>query len=138
MLFNGGKFQLIRYGSNEKIKNNTLYFTDRTENIIEQLSSLRDLGVILSDNGRFQDHFEKMSKKGGQKVGWILRSFFTRRTDIMKHLWKTLVQCHIDYCSQLYMPGQAQGIQTVEKLFYNFTLKIPEIKEEHYWGRLLY
>ena len=90
----------------------------------------------MSDDGKFQYHIEKVSKKVRQKVGWILRSFYTRRTDIMKHLWKTLVQCHIDYCSQLYMPGQAQGMLAIEKLFYNFTLKIPEVKEENYWARL--
>ena len=55
----------------------------------------------------------------------------------MKHLWKTLVPCHIDYCSQLYFPaGLAQGLQAIEKLFYNFTQKIPDIREEDYWSRL--
>ena len=137
MLFNGSKFQLLRYGPDEDLKNNTLYFTDNTEHIIERCSSLRDLGMILSDDGKFQDHIEKVCKKVRQKVGWICRSFYTRRVTVMKHLWKTLVQCHIDYCSQLYFPaGQAQGLQAIEKLFYNFTQKIPDIREEDYWSRL--
>ena len=121
MLFNGSKFQLVRYGPNEELKHNTLYFTENTEHIIERCSSVRDLGVILSDTGKFEDHIVKVSKKVRQKVGWILSSFYTRRADVLKHLWKTLVQCHIDYCSQLYMPKQAQDLQTIEKLFYNFT-----------------
>ena len=54
----------------------------------------------------------------------------------MKHLWNTLIQCHIDYCSQLYLPGQAQGLHEIEKLFYNFTQRIPEVREENYWSRL--
>ena len=136
MLFNGSKFQILRYGSNEELKTDTLYFTDNTENIIERFSSLRDLGVILSDDGKFDSHIEKVSKTVRQKVGWILRTFYTRRTDHLKHLWKTLVQCHIDYCSQLYFPGQAQGKQDIEKLFYNFTSKIPQVREENYWTRL--
>ena len=49
---------------------------------------------------------------------------------------KTLIQCHIDYCSQLYFPGQAQGLQAIEKLFYNFTQKIPEVRKDNYWSRL--
>ena len=65
-----------------------------------------------------------------------MRSFFTRRTDILKQLWKSLVQCHIDYCSQLYLPGQAQGMHLIEKLFYDFSSKIPEVREENYWVRL--
>ena len=136
MLFNGSKFQVLRYGQNEDLKNATLYFTDNTEHIIERFSSLRDLGVILSDNGKFDDHIEKVSKQVRQKAGWILRSFYSRNIEHLKHLWKTLVQCHIDYCSQLYMPGSSQGRQDIEKLFYNFSSKIPSIREENYWERL--
>ena len=128
MKFNGAKFQLLRYGPDEEIKNNTLYFTDNYEHIIERFSSLRDLGVILSEDGKFDNHIEKVSKQVRQKVGWILRSFYTRKIGHLKHLWKTLVQCHIDYCSQLYMPGQAGGMQAIERLFYNFTSKIPDIR----------
>ena len=131
MLFNGSKFQLIRYGNDEDMKNNTLFFTDHTEQIIERCSSLQDLGVILSDNGKFQDQIEKVSRKVRQKVGWICRSFYNRRTATMKHLWKTLIQCHIDYCSQLYLPEQAKGLHEIEKLIYNFTQRIPEVREEN-------
>jgi hypothetical protein len=136
MKFNGSKFQLMRYGPNEEIKDNTLYLTEDAEDIIERFPSLRDLGVIMSDTGRFDDHIDHVAKKVRGKVGWILRTFYTRRTDIMKQLWKTLCQCHIDYCSQLYMPGQAQNKLTIEKLQYDFTRRIPEVRQEDYWTRL--
>ena len=92
--------------------------------------------MILSDDVRFEEHIEKVSKTVRQKVGWITRTFFTRNTQHMKHLWKTLVQCHIDYCSQIYMPGQGQGLLNIEKLFYNYTRLIPEIRKDDYWTRL--
>ena len=61
-------------------------------------------------------------------------SFHTRRLDILKQLWKTLIQCHIDYCSQLYMPGQAQGMLALEKLLYDYTknsrIKIGKLLEK--------
>ena len=136
MQFNGAKFQLLRYGHNEDIKEDTLYFTDNYENIIDRYSSLRDLGVILSEDGKFKLHIEKVAMKVRQKVGWILRSFFTRNVNHLKQLWKTLVQCHIDYCSQLFMPGQLGEMQVIEKLFYNFTQKIPGIRDLDYWQRL--
>ena len=50
MKFNGSKFQCIRYGPNEDLKKDTLYFTANMEEVIEQFSNLRDLGVILSDD----------------------------------------------------------------------------------------
>jgi hypothetical protein len=86
MRFNGTKFQLMRYGPNEEIKNDTLYFTDKTENIIERQSSVRDLGVILSEDAKFNDHIAKVTKTVRQKVGWILRSFYTRQLDHMEQL----------------------------------------------------
>ena len=51
--FNGSKFQLLRYGTNEELNNITVYFTGHMEDVIEQSSSLRDLGVIMKDNGKF-------------------------------------------------------------------------------------
>ena len=44
MVFNGTKFQVIRYGHDENLKNDTIYFTDDTKNIIERFEILRDLG----------------------------------------------------------------------------------------------
>ena len=63
MKFNGEKFQLLRYGPNEDMKMDTLYFTGD-----KQFSSLRDLGVIMSDTARFDDHVDKVVKKVRQKV----------------------------------------------------------------------
>ena len=136
MKFNGEKFPLLRYGPDEDMKKDTLYFTGDMEEVIKQVSSLRDLGVIMSDTARFDDHIDKVVKKVRQKVGWILRTFFSRSTEILKQLLKTLVQCHIDYCSQLYMPGQAKSMQAIEKLMYDYTSRIPEFREQNYWMRL--
>ena len=86
MKFNGSKFQLLRYGTNEEIKNNAVYFTGHMEDIIDQFSSIRDLEVIMADDGRFDCHIEKVVKKVRQKIGWILRTFYTRRTDMLKQL----------------------------------------------------
>ena len=136
MKFNGTKFQALRYGPNEEIKNNTLYFTQNMEEIIPRMSSVRDLGVIMSDTGTFEEHIQKVSKVVRQKIGWILRTFYCRRTEFLKHLWKTLVQVHIDYCSQLYMPSQGHDMMSIEKLCYDFTTKIPGVRDENYWTRL--
>ena len=136
MKFNGSKFQCIRYGQNEDLKNDTVYFTANMEGVIDQFSNLRDLGVILSDDAKFDHHIEKVVLKVRQKSGWIFRTFYSRSINILKQLWKTVVQCHIDYCSQLYKPSQTKGMMAIEKLFYDFTSRIPELKYENYWRRL--
>ena len=93
-----------------------MYFTESMAEMIQIVSLLRDLGVIMSDDGKFEEHIQNVVSKIRQKVGWMLRTFYTRRKDILKQLWKTLLQCHIDYCSQLYMPSQSQALQAMRHL----------------------
>ena len=46
------------------------------ENIIEQFSSLRDLGVTMSDNAKYEDHIEKVvKKKSDNKLEGFLEHF---------------------------------------------------------------
>ena len=79
-----------------------------------------------------------MCSKVRQKCGWILRTFNCRKTLFMKFMWKTLVQGHIDYCSQLYFPGQSRELQQLEELQKTYTKKIPEVQNMDYWSRLRY
>ena len=80
------------------------------EEVIEHFSNLRNLGVILYDDSKFDHHIEKVVSKVRLKLGWILRTFYRRNVAELKQLWKTLFQCHIDYCSQLYKPGQSKAM----------------------------
>ena len=106
----------------EELKQNTNYFTRDMEDVIEQFSNLRDLGIIMSDDGKFTQHVDKVVKQVRQKSGWIFRTFYSRQTELLKQLWKSLAQCHIDYSSQLYMPaGHSDDMKRIEQLFYNFT-----------------
>ena len=86
MVFNGTKFQVVRYGHDEEIKDDTLYFIEDTTDIIERFDKLRDLGVILNDEATFSDHVQHVEKKVRQKIGWVLRTFYTRNAGFMKTL----------------------------------------------------
>ena len=101
MKFNGSKFQLLRYGPNESVKEDTFYFTGDGEEIIDRFENLKDLGVIMNQEATFNDHVTHIEKKVRQKIGWITRSFYTRKTQFMKQIYKSLVIPHLDYCSQL-------------------------------------
>ena len=115
MEFNKGKFIVLRYGENEALKNETEYFSGDFEEIIERKESLRDLGVQLTDDGGFGEQIEKVCKKARQKSGWIFRTFYSRNTQFLKQVFKSLVQPHIDYCSQLWTPLEGPNLEKVEK-----------------------
>ena len=89
-------------------------------NIIDQCEKVKDLGVIMNDQATVKDHIEKALSKARQKMGWILRTFRTRNKWFMKHMFKNLVLSHIDYCSQLWMPVDADNIHSLEKLQWDF------------------
>ena len=116
MKFNGLKFQLMRYGDNKSIKEDTLYFTDNMNNIIERYETLKDLGVIMNESGTWMEHLNHVNKKTRQKMGWVIRTFRNINTSFMKQMYKTLIMPHIDYSSQLWMPIDPTGIYTLEKL----------------------
>ena len=136
MSFNTSKFEVLRFGRNLDIKNNTNYLTPEAEELIEVKEVLRDLGVIVNDKATFDDHVDKVCAKVNQKAGWILRTFKCRTTWFMKLMWKTLIQGHIDYCSQLYQPVRSGKLQRIEDLQKSYTKKIPELKNMNYWERL--
>ena len=46
MKFNGKKFQLLRYGTNDDLKNNTVYFTGHMEEIIEQAGIEAEIAIF--------------------------------------------------------------------------------------------
>ena len=104
MRFNGSKFQVLRFGTNERIKEETVYFTEEMKEIIEQVNSTKDLGVIVTDDAKFDAHIDSMCEKVRQRSGWVLRTFYTRSLYFVKTIFKSLIQPHINYCSQLWMP----------------------------------
>ena len=97
-------FKYLGFGPNDQIKNDTNYFTEEMEEIIEQVNCCRDLGVTVSDNCKFDQHIDNVCNRVRQKSGWVLRTFYTRTPHFMKTIFKSLIQPHIDYCSQLWMP----------------------------------
>ena len=132
MKFNGNKFELLRYGSNEDLKFSTNYLTPGAEELIDTKECLRDLGVMMSDDAKFTEHAYHVCSKFRQKYGWILRTFNCRKTFFLTFMWKPLVQGHIDYCSQLYFPSLSKEAELLEDLQKIYTKKIPEVQHMDY------
>lgn len=82
MQFNGTKFQLMRFGDNEDLKENTIYFTEDMKEVIERFEKVKDLGVIINENASFKDQLEHAVKKARKKMGWILRTFHCRNNGL--------------------------------------------------------
>lgn len=135
MEFNDKKFEALRYGKNQQIKSDTLYTTP-SNTPIEVKHSVKDLGIVMSDDGSFKPHILALCNKIRKLTGWILRTFITRDRETMKVLWSSLIQPHIDYCSQLWAPHKFGELSLVENLQRTFTSNIEGLKGLNYWERL--
>ena len=136
MNFNSLKFVVLRYGSNEEIKLNTIYFSDNMESIIESQDNHRDLGVSMSANGSFDDHINNVINKIKRKIGWVCRTFRCRNLEFMRHIYITIIRPHLDYCSQLWGPDEGPSLDRLEKVQAFFTRLIPEIRNLPYDVRI--
>ena len=115
MKFNEGKFVALRYGKNEKIKDETLYFTDNMSQPIDILESHKDLGIIMSSDAGFSSHIEAIIKKIRKKMGWIYRSFYCRKLQFMRQIFISLIRPHMDYFAQLWDPQDDPQLDKLKK-----------------------
>ena len=63
MSFNESKFVVLRYGKNTTLKQNTTYFTENLNLPIDEFVHHKDLGVIMSADGKFDDHISSVIKR---------------------------------------------------------------------------
>ena len=65
-----------------------------------------------------------------------MRSFRRRSQSVIKTIWQSLIQPKIDYCSQLWSPGDQDSISKLESIQRHFTSKIKDMEGLSYWERL--
>ena len=135
MHFNSEKFECLRFwprqGDPPEFK-----YRGPDSNEIEVKKDLRDLGVQISSDLTFKLHVEKTVAAATKLTGWGLRTFRRRSCNIMRSIWKSLVQPKIDYCSQLWCPGDQESISKLESVQRHFTSKVMGLENLDYWERL--
>ena len=137
MVFNSKKFEWLRYTPNN-VHAPEFQYKAPDQNPIEQKSDLRDLGVRMSIDLSFNLQVDKVLTTANQMVGWGLRTFRTRCRAVMIQILKSLVQPHLDYCSQLWSPSSQSLINKLEAVQKSLVMKIQDKDLEHlnYWEKL--
>ena len=126
MKFNANKFELLRYGNEQKIKSATTYKSYDDSNIDDK-EQVRDLGIMMSNTATFTLHIRNIVKKARDKMGWALRVFHSWKRSLMLTLLKSLVIPILEYCCHLWNPWIAKDIQAIEAIQRTFTYKITEV-----------
>ena len=136
MEFNSEKFEMLCYQAHPKQPRPPQTLVSDIGTPIEEKDHLRDLGVTLSNDATFSQHIAERVSVVKKLTGWALRTFKSRATHLMLTIWKSLILCHIDYCSQLWSPYKAGEIQAIESLQKAFISKIASMHEFNYWQQL--
>ena len=100
------------------------------------MSSVRDLGVTLQSNGRYDLHIQEKVSKASQLCGWILRTFETKEKDQILTLYKSLILPHLECCSIIWSPASVGELQKMERIQRLVTRNIRGMRHLSYWERL--
>ena len=131
MQFNSLKFELLRYGKDTNLKQETSYVSPEW-NTIEEKEHVKDLGVTLSPDATFKQHITNIIESAKRMSGWILRTFKTRDQLTMMTLYKSLVRPIIEYASVLWTPIAKGEIQRIEEIQRSFIRKIRGINPNYH------
>ena len=86
MEFNSLKFEILRYGAD-----GALTYLTSIGTIIYEKDSLKDLGIIMSNDGSFTEHVNHVVEKAKTQISSILRKLKSRSLNHMLCLWKSIV-----------------------------------------------
>ena len=134
MEFNSTKFEVLKIGKNEDLKD--CFYENPDGNNIPEVSSSKDLGVHFNDKANFSDHIQIKSSKAKQMAGYILRTFMIRNPEPLMMLFKTLVLPHIEYCCIIWNPYLQKEINMLEQIQRSFTSKLEGLNDLNYYDRL--
>ena len=139
MLFNAGKFELLRFWQDRGTAPDILYM-DPDGGPIEEKDTLRDLGVRISTDLSFKEQVDRAVQAGSLMAGWALRSFRGRGKRLMLTILSTIIQPRLDYCSQLWSPRDQLSINKLESVQKHFLLKISDhrLNSMNYWEKLTF
>ena len=119
MDFNSDKFEGQSYGKNEE-----QHYQAPDLSTIAQNNVLKDLGIYMAEDLKFEKHIHNTVAKGQRMSGWVLRTIKSRRADHMKTLLKSLVRSQLEYCSMLWSPREQRLINSIESVQREFTRRI--------------
>ncbi|MCG8431100.1 MAG: hypothetical protein MJA29_07995 [Candidatus Omnitrophica bacterium] len=100
----------------------SLYFINDIP--IDSVSYIRDLGIIISNNFKFEMHINHIIKCAYYKINLILRNFVLKDPIILTRLYILYVRPILCYLSEVWNPQNILLIERIEKVQSYFTKRI--------------
>jgi len=81
---------------------------------LECVSEEKDLGVIVSDDLKWEQQRSQTVAKANKILGLIKRNFTDRSNETIIPLFKSLVRPHLEYCCPIWNPHYITDIKLAE------------------------
>ena len=97
-----------------------------------------NLGILIDSREDFRPQRAAVVAKTSAKAAWVLRTFRGRSLPLMRTLWRTIIQPHQDYGSQLWSPVGLHGDLTLQEApLWAFSKRVAGLSGLPYWERLV-
>ena len=93
---------------------NESYKMETTE--LRQVRQEKDIGVIVDDELKFENHMQEKVKKANNIVGLIRRTFVHLDEGTFSKLFKALVRPHLEYTYTTWYPTKMKDIFAIENV----------------------
>ena len=127
------KFQLVQSGEYPELK--TEYKIDEN-NSIKNSEVVKDLGIHVTPTLSWDYQITKMINDAKKMSNWILRTFTTRKSEILVYLFKTFVIPKLEYGSQVWSPYMIKDIARIEAVQRSYTARLENLSNQNYHERL--
>ena len=81
---------------------------------LESVNEEKDLGIIVSDDLKWEKHCSAAVTKSNRIPGMIKQNFTDRSKEVIIPLYKSLARLHLEYCCQIWNPNYNKNIDLVE------------------------
>ena len=127
--FNSDKFEAITFKKGKKSELPQSAYVGHNNKPINFHIHVKDLGVWMSANLTFHEHIRIITTKARQMIGMILRSFNSRKTEVMLPLLKNLIRSQVEYACPIWSPTDSASINLLENIQRKFTSKFQRFRE---------
>ena len=136
--FNPKKCSVLTIGNSHTLATPHAYSMtcDGSKHQLEQVSSERDLGVVIDENLSFEEHMQTKINKANRLMNLIRRTFVYLDKENFSLLYKSLVRPHLEYAHAVWNPYLKKHIHALENVQRRATRLVPELKGFTYAQRL--
>ena len=128
---NMSKCNILHVGSTNK--KYCYYFKDIA---ITSLNCVKDLGIDMDSNLKFDHHISRVVSKARSRVSCMFRGFVSRNPILFKNAFVTYVRPILEYCSNVWCPMYVKYVDTIERVQRQFTKYIRGLSYVPYQERL--